>query len=169
MAYYFLAFCCLFMLGCGQSTTNIDQKTDSLQADNKIVTDTIISPYPDTLSLGINFEPIGNYASLKNEIAAQRMQFRNQFVNSSEEEKQEVIDSASQYIYNQLLNGIFLFGMKPIGILTDIAQNQNQGVLPADILYPPHFCMSVLTLTVTPWHSKVRLMKHAFLSRKKNC
>ncbi|WP_420572569.1 hypothetical protein [Kordia sp.] len=56
----------------------------------------------DSTALGINFTPKGNYNTIKQSIKRDRTYFAEQF----QQNKEKAIDSASNYIYNKLVNEI---------------------------------------------------------------
>lgn len=59
----------------------------------------------DSLKLGINFKPKGDYNEIKNNIKSARKKFKELYLI----DKNKAIDSASNYIYHQLLNEIAPF------------------------------------------------------------
>lgn len=58
--------------------------------------------YLDSVKLRINFKPKGNYTSITNRIASDKVYFKNLYQTNTV----KAIDSASQYLYSKLLNDI---------------------------------------------------------------
>lgn len=80
----------------------------SMKKDTKIIKiqktkSTII--VMDSLKLGLNFKPKGNYETIKANIDLSRIKFKELY----QKDKSKAIDSASNYLYHQLLNEIVPF------------------------------------------------------------
>ncbi|WP_299524919.1 hypothetical protein [Winogradskyella sp.] len=89
----------LLMFGCKS-----ESKKDVITTENIDVylSSKLTKPYIDSLKLGVNFTPKGNYTSIISEINADRNYFNSLYrINAA-----KASDSASKYIYSKLLNDI---------------------------------------------------------------
>ncbi|WP_298520330.1 hypothetical protein [uncultured Kordia sp.] len=102
-------FLYLILLCLGVSCTKAPKKTAATtETSKKKVTETleVAETTPkntlDSIALGINFKPKGNYNSIKQTVKSDRAYFARML----QQNKEKAIDSAGNYLYHKLLNEI---------------------------------------------------------------
>ncbi len=100
--FFFLTLLCI-----GASCKDAPSKTSAAIESSKEETiqekegaKVIVEHVLDSSALGINFKPKGNYNAIKQTIKSDRTYFAIQF----QQNKKKTIDSASNYLYNKLIN-----------------------------------------------------------------
>lgn len=97
-----LLIICVFCCACANEHRNTAKSAVTIDHSHK-TTEIFIDPSTlDSLKLGINFTPKGNYKTIKQTIQTDRAYFARQF----QQNNQKAIDSASSYLYSKLLNEI---------------------------------------------------------------
>ncbi|WP_430412512.1 hypothetical protein [Kordia sp.] len=97
-----LLMICVFCVACAKEHRNTATIATTIETSDKTTEISIDSATLDSLRLGINFTPKGNYNNLKQQIATDRQYFARQLTQN----KQKAIDTASQYLHDKLINEI---------------------------------------------------------------
>jgi len=94
----FLLYICCY--ACAKEHGNTSNSVVTTIASEITTTISVDSTTLDSLKLGINFTPKGNYETIKQTIQQDRAYFARQF----QQNNAATIDSASSYLYHKLLN-----------------------------------------------------------------
>lgn len=96
----FILIVYLFCSACANERSNVSTVVTTTKTSEIVSKSSPNSNTIDATQLQINLKPAGNYNTIKQSIATDRSYFARQF----QQNKSTAIDSASNYLYNKLLN-----------------------------------------------------------------
>jgi hypothetical protein len=130
--------CCTFLglllfsctnAGQGQvSTSDTIIEYDSLPTEI-IDMDSALVDSISAIQSGLKLWPEGNYNEWKKKISEKRNEFYNQYQNSEDTSKAKILDEASKYLFDNLLNNIIPFWYQTMWNISGYSNLPNQGTV----------------------------------------